>query len=60
MSGYFFFLSMYVSSATRNVANMITSEKEKFIDSPPFWREPTTQGVLYISIIQARGINCNL
>lgn len=50
--GHFFFLSrsMYVKSATIKAANIITSEKEKFIRLTSLPEETApTQGVLYMS-----------
>jgi len=35
VAGYFFFRSMYVSSAITKDAKTMTSEKEKFIDITP-------------------------
>ncbi|MGG0821516.1 hypothetical protein ABE099_01465, partial [Paenibacillus turicensis] len=46
--GHFFFLSMYVKSVIINAANIMTSEKEKFIRYTSFLEETApTQGVLY-------------
>ncbi|MGF9700729.1 hypothetical protein [Paenibacillus sp. MABNR03] len=40
VAGHFFFRSMYVRSAIINIANTITSLKEKFIGSPPTGGKP--------------------